>query len=367
MMEKDPADRYQSMQEVKEAIGGMIEQHQMWYHIKVPRSSLKEKSMPAWPFMIAGTVVILALLGIVAHYGVSNYYTTSVKKLASDRFANPDSKEERLPELGDDDDAARASIVDSKDTWVNRPAPMALPANALSWFRQRHQRYIDDLNFNGQRNVTDASLQYITGFPLTRLHLKMTGITHEALGSISKIATLQNLELQGVKLSAADVKQLARLHWLTELSLISCKLDNDCLKELSHLKMLTHLNLTDNPDVHSEGVAYLADLPLLSLDLTHTDTSDAAGPAFVRMNGLTRLELSVTNVTDKIFPYLQKMNNLHSVTLDITVVSDKGLLTFAPNHLDNLLLSGCDAVTVRGLRNFQQRYPQCFIVHGRTK
>ena len=198
----------------------------------------------------------------------------------------------------------------------------------------------------------------------------------DAGGRISEFrnGTVSVSFLRGEKVNDELMQDVGTIAGLRRLSLYrSANITDNGLKHLAGLKHLTHLRLTDCR-ISDAGVAHLAGLPLVDLDLSRTNISDAGIPTLAKIPSLTRLGLYSTRLTDQGLAKLTQLPNLERLTLGRGQITDAGLahlakfpklrsLTLSSDFTDagikhlakvptlhDLNLWGCTGVTGTGLQ-----------------
>ena len=238
--------------------------------------------------------------------------------------------------------------------------------NATSWkvkpefFRYLLQRTNKNLQgFEANHEADDRVVEYLEGFPLTKLVFNYTHITKACLPRIMAIASLERLEIGGLnRLTPDDLKSLLKLGRLNQLSLSSCGLNDDCAKTIG-AHDFTELSLFDNSEISDNGVAHVLHGPLVVLDFGKTSITDKSVSKLSRISSLQRLYLSGDKITDKSLPYIARLKKLAELDLSSTLITDRGLSSFSPSDLKVLYIRNCKGLTASGIKEFQHRQPQC--------
>jgi hypothetical protein len=220
---------------------------------------------------------------------------------------------------------------------------------------------LDELGYLSLNNtkVTDEGLEHLSGLKqLWALSVEGDEISDVGLGHLG------NLKLRMLRLSATLVTDagMARINCreLRLLALSDTKITDASLKllEEQHELQWLLLNATKITDV---GIASLrGNIGLRRLEICKTSISDF-GLANIRgLHGLIDLLLNGTRITDAGLVNLEGMNELRNLELNDTSVTDAGLENLAGMKLDRLSLLRTH-VTRAGVKNFQQRVPDCQI------
>ena len=154
-------------------------------------------------------------------------------------------------------------------------------------------------------NIDDAGLKTIAHLPLRELWLQSTNITDASAVTISRIKTLDFLQLNSTDLSDEFLKTLTPMPKLTDLGLRGTDVTGDGMQHLQR---------------HSK---------LKKLDVYHTAVDDTGVEALTRCKSLTFVGLSKTQITDQVFQNLAKLPNLTDADLSANrLVSTDAVLAF---------------------------------------
>jgi hypothetical protein len=158
-------------------------------------------------------------------------------------------------------------------------------------------------------NIDDAGLVQIADLPLRKLWLQATHITDASAAIISRMKTLDFLQLNATHLSDHFVEQLDALPRLANLGLRGTR-------------------------VTGAGMKFLVRHPSLRvLDVYQAAVDDAGVAALVDCHELTRLGLSMTKVSDNVFGSLDKLPKLEAVDLTANrAITKDQVLGFNKTH-----------------------------------
>jgi hypothetical protein len=159
-------------------------------------------------------------------------------------------------------------------------------------------------------------------------------------------AQADSLDLNGTKITNVGLAQLGRAPFLQKLWLNDCDIDNDSMKVIGQqgLRHLKDVNL-HSTRVGDEGVAQLAKMPLLSLNLSDTAVSDDCMQHVKAMQNLQVLNLDYSGVGNDGIRAIQQMPNLRSLSLKGCPITDDCVKELAKCqqlmvlHLDDTKLS----------------------------
>ena len=149
----------------------------------------------------------------------------------------------------------------------------------------------------GGLKVTEAGVKELAKLSsLTELTVGR-GVTDAGLKEIAKLTNLARLDLSGAWITDAGLKELTTLTKLTELDLSYTSVTDTGMKDLAKLTNLTKLNLSDTKltDAGLKDVAKLTNL--IELEVRRTGLTDAGLKEIARLSNVTSLDLSFTKAT----------------------------------------------------------------------
>ena len=158
-------------------------------------------------------------------------------------------------------------------------------------------------------DIDDAGLQLVMHLPLQELWLQETSITDASAASLSKMNSLDFLQLNATSLSDVFLEQLEPLPELEDLGLRGTQVTGAGMKNLSRHPKLKKLDVYSTA-VGDSGVAHLVDC-----------------------QSLTDVGLSLTKVTNATFQYLDKLPNLTGADLTANrPITTEAVLAFEKSH-----------------------------------
>ncbi len=159
-------------------------------------------------------------------------------------------------------------------------------------------KQLQELNLDGTK-VTDAGLEHLKGLTQLRtLNLSGTTITDSGLKHLQSFTELQKVNLRGTKVTDAGLQHIAGLTQLQELNLTHTRVTDAGLQHLTGLTQLQTLDLTFTP-VTGTGLDHIKSLPhLQTLHLALTPVTDAALEHLKGSTQLRELSLNGTDVTE---------------------------------------------------------------------
>ncbi|MGH9852073.1 MAG: leucine-rich repeat domain-containing protein [Blastocatellia bacterium] len=257
------------------------------------------------------------------------------------------------------DRAGRITGVDLRASWVtdsDLPQLAALPYLThldLSLTRitdhglqqLKNAPGIVELNLHYAEQITDEGMAAVKGWKrLKRLNLRGTKITDTTLEHLSKVTTLESLDVGFAQITDVGLDRLAPLQNLKELVISGNKLTDTGLQALRQLPSLTSLSL---------GGSQRTDSGLWTISLTelglHTITT---------LKELRELQLDGMPVTARWLEKLKPLNQLERLSLQgcKRIGDDSAALLTSWPALRAVNLKGT-AVTEKGLADLRRAQP----------
>ncbi|MBK9145454.1 MAG: protein kinase [Candidatus Melainabacteria bacterium] len=357
MLEKKPADRFQSMVQVKAALQATdeklflsagelkaVERKAEEEKIEIEEKKPEVRSRAVRIVVLAAGAIVFSIGIFTAQYMQSTNRDTTNGAIKT--VTRPKGKEKRLKtedyEFGTmvGNSIARGSrIIDSVGISIDDEAikllDQARPMKNLkiiltgSPVTTKGMRYLADLKLSvadlvlARTAIDGGALSYIASLkPLLSLNVADTAVTDASLESLSNCTSLGELNLANTKISDAGLHFLSALPSLRFLSLSNTRVTDAGMTSLLPLTGLTDLEL-DNCAISDEGVETIA-----------------------RMKNIQRLRLNGTRVTKACLKDIARMKELMDLDLsdnklDDLKSSDLMQLTTVPK-LDTLRLHGID-------------------------
>jgi len=374
MLEKDPVKRFQSVDQLKIELQKLAVEHRPWYHLAVPGILVERKKESAviWSLIC---FVALSLCGFVAYFSVSNLQQKN--PMAPTAFdsaadvvhhrADPQSKQPVGPESDDIRAIIKNMVADHGRRILFMPecCDRETYPLILDCLKRRTDRYVTEIDTIAKKNyIDDKIIPCIEDFPLRRLGLNHSFVTNVSIPAISRISTLEILEIDRLHLTANDCRMLLRLPALTELSVSEAKIDNQLLAILCRHKRLSRLHLNSAP-ITDAGIYSIVQSPapisFLSVDRCSGLTDRSIEYLSTGMPELAELTMSTVPLTDKCLPFLERMHSLRCLGLVGTKLTNKGLSGFKAPGLSRLYVGGCGQLTIDGVRQFLKNNPKCVV------
>jgi cellulose synthase/poly-beta-1,6-N-acetylglucosamine synthase-like glycosyltransferase/Leucine-rich repeat (LRR) protein len=175
------------------------------------------------------------------------------------------------------------------------------------------------------RRITGAGLDQLTTDRLRSLVMYYTGAHDDALRDVRKFATLQELQLDGTRVTSGVLQHLEGLKQLKSLALAGTQVTDTGFSAIAKLTSLESLDLK-RTGIHGEGLRHLRGLPnLKELDLGDTRVNDGDLSRLGELARLESLSLENTPITGAGFGGLKGLDKLTALNLNRTRVGDSGL------------------------------------------
>jgi hypothetical protein len=210
--------------------------------------------------------------------------------------------------------------------------------------------------------ITDAGLASLKDMTrLNRLGLFGTQVSAAGLRSLRAMTELKILDLGGTRVD--DISPIGHLTLLRNLHLSRTPIDDKGLAPIVGLVGLDELKL-DGTKITSASYSYLKHLSkLVGLSLDNTQVGDDGSAALAELTALIRVGLDETQITDITVARLAGMPKLQSLSLSGTNVTDHGLATLTEcQALRRLNIRGTK-ISRDGLRAFQTVRPEVRVSH----
>ena len=193
--------------------------------------------------------------------------------------------------------------------------------------------HVETLSLLNCSLLSDKGLQHLMHLPLADANFAGSPVTDKSVVSLLEIPGLQKLGLGSTKVTSEAFKKPSNS--LLSLSLDATGINNDCLKYLIKYPKIRSLSLA-NTKIDDEGIKILKHLPLYGLWISSTGITDGATDAIASMKNLSYLSVSQTAVTDK---FLDKLAPLRD--------------------LKQLRIENCAGISAAGLKRFQDTHRNC--------
>jgi Leucine Rich repeat len=232
------------------------------------------------------------------------------------------------------------------------------------FFRYLSQRRSNRITyFKVPKAADDRFFGYLKGLDISHLVVTDTHVTNKCLKDIACMDSLDLLEINNLHTLPDHWKPIVGMKHLTSLRANNCALNDESLKILSAHRF-HFLAFGSNSRITDAGTAFLRHQSLTIVGLTD-DSSISDRSAFIlsKMPTLETVELMQTRIADKGLQALGKLSNLHALNLRDTLITDAGFKSFdPPPKLEKLIILDCTKLTLKSVREFQVRHPDCIVV-----
>ncbi len=193
------------------------------------------------------------------------------------------------------------------------------------------RRKILGLSLAGHNEITDRSLSFLKGVPLSELNLDGTQVHGEGLSVFTGSLTMARFSAKKAPLENEAMATIATWKNLKTLNLKETRIDDAGLKHLQGLTQLQDLDLSDN-DIKGDAFAQLQGLKLLkTLDLSGTQLMDRNLVYIRKFSGLQKLYLGNTKISNSGVEKLRGLPQLKNLNVNCTGVTNDGLAPFSYN------------------------------------
>jgi serine/threonine-protein kinase len=336
ILAKDPADRYQSMNELAQeliAVQKVIAQQKAssWSKMRVFRLNREQRNLFLLMLGSFATLATVAITSISFIKVVHDSQTTHIQRAILTnpivgKGTTPDGKvQERrklLPYINQEkaDDELMRTFFDV-DTGTTRLDIGNGKITSQSVYYISLQKSLKRLHLE-KCKIYDNDLTFLPKMEkLDHLYLDGTKVTDEGLTYIAKMPTLNRLALSFTKVSDKGVERLAKtkLKWI---DLSDTKISGAAMSSLGQMERLEHVTLEDYYPRGGKNLAALAgakSLQYLNLRggaITVEDLSEVS-----TIGSLTTLVLSKCSIEDGALAKLEKLDKLTELVLSECAIS----------------------------------------------
>lgn len=323
---KDPAQRHQSFEELKQSLIEAME----------PRAGSKSpgkvagKRMPEKVFLRSNLALFAILPVIVGIAAASFFWLKSAKDPATSQRTRPhvhaaSSEIAAAPDL-DDHAADPGSILSDQyfSDGIRSPVDWALESKAP----------IIDLS---QRGTGDGVIEYLvrrlkeSHAPVSAVRLNESAVTDRGLKLLADAhISLLQLSLKDTKITSAGLQSVAKIRTLEKLELNNDHgIDSSSLKYLGELKRLKSLDLANvvHEPSKEEDFAFISDLK--ALKLLNLDSSEGLPPRIFKyaegLSGLDSMSCRYSGLTDQSLQDIGRIKSLRELDIWDGTFTDKGI------------------------------------------
>lgn len=326
MLEKDPDDRFQSIEEILDRFD-KIEQTQkkkeeehLALQLEAQRAAQKASAPPLeiksfkkkWlAIPIISILVLTGLLMVAARLQASHLPAPAVVPVAEEAKTIFEKRGTRNSE-----DFVKVWRVERASILEEHEWEQIIPRSAAS--------------------ITDSSLRLIAQ---------------------EKVLKASNLNLSASMIDGTGLKYLKNVN-IEVLDLADCKLSPAGYEALSQMKSIQKLSLCRTA-VGERDLKLIAKLPRLTdlLLVNCKNVDDKCMDTIVQMKRIALLNISNTGVTNKGLENISKMKNLESIVLRYDKITDSGALQLLGcEKLNEFNVEGCKQITGKTLKGLTEKF-----------
>jgi hypothetical protein len=400
LMQKNPAERFQSASEVAELLAGFLADGKE-PRILSPKVSIAQRRVRprVWVLACLTAAALLALVPMAIWFGGLFTRPEGVQEqqraaAGADEKKKPavvDPKKERA-EAGADQKREKGDAVGRTHQIKHAiaaqgfavPGPLSpvvpqavmpvaiaeLDASALVVAAEKQKQHA--LAFMPRRFVPptpeqtraigilkrlDAKFQFDRNGWVVHVVIPRGTEVDDILEDLLPLTQIDNFSLQGTKITDAGMRHVAGFKHMHQLYLGQTAITDAGVKELANCHQLSFLGL-ENTQVTDAGIHALANLKSLRyLNVGGIAISDASLKDIGAFKQMGFLCLYSTRVSDAGMKELQGLQELHTLLINDTDVTDAGLKELAPLKLLKKIDAKNTAVTEAGLKGLKESMP----------
>ncbi|MCA9213037.1 MAG: protein kinase [Planctomycetales bacterium] len=407
MIAKEPAERYQSIDELLNDLGG--DRLDRVTSLARPMSTAAEKAQPRrratdlagsserWPFVLAAIcVVAIAVWAAAAFLSSTRSSTRDIVKW----ILSSGGEVTAVTEFGETVFTSASSIPDGDFTVVGVHAVGNVTREQLHALQSMPELKSLTISAYPLLPVDDASISdamFLTDIrPLTDTDLELIGslskleslsiysdskITAAGMDHIAKLPELTELTLEDVGISEGLFDPLKSMPKLTSVYLSECKVDADCLahlpvqltrlhlvacklkgnlsSQLTRFKSLRVLDL-DETRIESSWLESIAAMPTIQdLYLCYADVSGTSLDSLSKLPNLEMLDISYCKIDSATIDAVLHCRSLEMLDINSTDLNDEMFIRLASlSDLQSIDVFETN-VTNNGVDRFAELNPDC--------
>lgn len=363
-LNKDQAQRFQSIEELKRAVVGVI--------VAVTGDDRRlTKSVVIQVRKQRRTTSTILFLGLAA-------VTTVTAAIVAPQFIFPDKPEapaasayrRKLP-------AAETGFEQGDSMWY--PAPEGSGFGKGGWnsgpnltddgFKQlQNEEEVKSVCVNFNERVTGEGFKYLVDKPIAEVDLQSMAFSDTGLEELSKIKSLEFVRISlNQEITAEGLKKLLDLPKLQVLELVVMAVPEGAFDVISEMTELRSLSFYGSSGVTKEGLSKVqARLKKLEfLDLSDTKLGDDVVPIVCKMKSLNQFRGTEMNISDGSLEHFANLPVLMKLTLNSNPITDRGLYKLSKcRQLKELHISGCPGITQQGVAGLRKILPKLVLAHS---
>ncbi len=365
-LEKNPGDRYQSMEELSRELYA-VAQSDLFESAGTPEP---ENLKPAEPTsknnlligacVASGIILLGSMWAVISKLFPSSPATTSQSKsvATSATQSHLEGGELVAPIIPLDADHFSRKKYNGANYLISTGDLTDADLAELSTQSDLEGAYILS------ENITGEGLNAVTTAPLKYLDINNTPITDKGFDAISKIKSLKSLALGDLDISASQMEMLSKLPALEKLDLANSHPSESAIARLADFPKIQTLILSNVQTAKASDLAKLAsNKNLKTLDLAYIKFGEQDLTPLEGFSSLNKISFNGSDIGDSALPHIANLP-LDTVSLEKTKISGAGLQVLAKLHgLKHLSLRGCEKVDSNAIAKLEQALPECSIIH----
>lgn len=190
---------------------------------------------------------------------------------------------------------------------------------------------------------------------MTRLNLTTCMIKDEQFQTLVEgVPDLVSLEVNNSIISDKAIKSIGKWQSLNHIELCETQIGNEGMRLISQLKNLRDLEVSKSR-VTDDGLEYIKNMPLALVSASDCTITDSGAALLSENSNLQVLRLNSTNITDKALELLRKCEKINQLEIShCGGVTDAGMITLAKYPYLNRLQINSTSVTRTGIETLAQ-------------
>ena len=337
LMRKNPEERFQQASEVAALLAGFLADAQ---EPRIPAPTVAAAQPPHRGPVRRRVWLLVAILLALVPVGLwsCGFIPATLKNDPPDERARAgaDGKKENPP-------------ADAKNDKRPTPPPAPLPLVSPT---PEQARALEILKRLGARFQSD-----VPGLPIVHVVFQPGTEVDNILEDLLPLTEIDNLSLQGTRITDAGMKYLAGFRKMHQLYLGQTAITDAGVKELAPCEQLAFLGL-ENTRVTDAGIKAISNLKNLRyFNVGGTGITDASLKDIGAFSQMGFLCLYSTAVTDAGMKELQGLTQLHTLLINDTDVGDAGLKELAPLRMLRKINTRHTPITDAGIHALTEQMP----------
>ncbi|MBS2005212.1 MAG: protein kinase [Cyanobacteria bacterium SZAS LIN-5] len=317
-LEKSVNLRYQSMSELRDALGKVLkEDHEETGQFKTKTTAQNFKDSLNTPKAKTMMMVGIALTLTILFTNICLLITKATREREAAVARKKIKDEAEAANFYDPHTLARQMIREGMLKW--RPGGqfrirVDADDSVLDEFGLYPARatYIDLEN----SSVKGPGLAYLIRYPVDFLTMNDSSMTDRATLEIKHMKGIQQLQVDNTSITKAGFAQLKGMTRLLRISARTDRLDDETMRVIADIKSLEEVQCGRNDKITATGYAYLKELPHLRiLDVMQNPIDVSRAKAISQLPGVEVLNFERTSIDDDGLKEICNMRNLQDLQL----------------------------------------------------